>query len=49
MASAFWPGSAPYPPQTTKEQELAFLKETATATRGQLEEIEARIQELEAK
>ena len=46
---AYWPGSAPYSPQTTKEQELAFLKETANATRGQLEEIEARIKELEVK
>ena len=49
MTPAYWPGSAPYPTQTTKEQELAFLKETANVTRGQLEEIEARVKELEAK
>ncbi|MFC1935447.1 DUF5320 domain-containing protein [Chloroflexota bacterium] len=49
MTPAYWPGSAPYFPQMTKEQELAFLEETANTTRGQLEEIEARIKELEVK
>ena len=39
----------PYPPQMTKEQELDFLKEGANAVRRQLEDIEARIKELEAK
>ena len=33
----------------TREQELDFLKEEAKAIKGQLEEIEARINELEPK
>jgi len=41
-------GTAPYSPQMTREQELDFLKEEADAAKGQLEEIEARIKELEA-
>lgn len=42
-------GAMPYPPQVTTEQELDFLKEGANAVRRQLEDIEARINELEAK
>lgn len=38
-----------YPPQTTPEQELDFLREEASALSKQLEEIEVRIKELEAK
>jgi hypothetical protein len=39
----------PYPPYMSEGQELDFLKEEARAVRRQLEEIEARIQELEPK
>ena len=49
MAPPYAPGPAPYPPQMPREQELDFLKEEANAIRRQLEEIEARIKELEAK
>jgi hypothetical protein len=40
------PGAAPFAPQMTREQELDFLKNQAQAMRGQLEQIEARIQQL---
>jgi prefoldin subunit 5 len=33
----------------TKEQELDFLKNQAQAVKGQLEQIEARMRELETK
>jgi len=42
-------GAMPYPHQTTREQELDFLKERANTVRKQLENIEARIKELQAK
>jgi prefoldin subunit 5 len=41
------PGVDPYAPQMTKEQELDFLKSQAEAIKGQLEQIDARIRELE--
>jgi hypothetical protein len=40
-------GADPYAPQMTREQELDFLKSQAEAIRGQLEQIDARIKELE--
>ena len=40
------PGAMPFAPQMTREQELDFLKNQAEAMRGQLEQIEARIQQL---
>ena len=40
-------GFTPFTPQMTKEQECGFLQDQAEAIRGQLEEIEARIKELE--
>jgi len=43
------PGADPYAPQMTQEQELDFLKSQAEAIRGQLEQIDARIRELEAE
>ena len=43
------PGATPFAPQMTKEQELDFLRSEAQAVKGQLEEIEARISELEAE
>jgi len=36
----------PFAPQMTREQELDFLKTQAQAMRQQLEQIEARIQQL---
>jgi len=43
------PGVAPFAPQMTREQELDFLKSQAQAVKGQLEQIESRMRELEAK
>ena len=40
---------APFAPQMTREQELGLLKQDAQATREQLEQIEARINELTAE
>ena len=42
-------GPGPYPPSVLQKQELDFLKGEANAMRKQLEEIEARIKEVEAK
>jgi len=42
-------GAAPYAPQMSKEQELAFLNDQAEAIKGQLEQIEARVRELESE
>ena len=39
----------PYSPGTTREQELGFLKEEADAIRRHLEDVEAKIKELETK
>jgi hypothetical protein len=41
------PGADPYAPQMTREQELDFLRSQAEAIKGQLEQIDARIRELE--
>ncbi len=41
-------GAGPYAPQMTKEEELDLLKNQAQEARGQLEQIEARIKDLEA-
>jgi hypothetical protein len=40
-------GADPYAPQMTREQELDFLRAQAEAIKGQLEQIDARIKELE--
>ena len=42
-------GGYPYVPQMTREQELDFLKSQAEAIKGQLEQIDARIKELETE
>jgi hypothetical protein len=42
-------GATPFAPQMTREQELDLLKTEAQALKGQLKEIEARVQELSAK
>lgn len=39
----------PYAPQISREQELNFLQNQAQAIKGQLEQIEARMHELEKK
>ena len=43
-----FPGGVPYAPQMSREQEVDFLKEEANAVKAQLEEIEARINDLES-
>jgi len=43
------PGASPYAPQMTREQELDFLKSQAEAIKGQLEQIDTRIKELETE
>ncbi|MFC2020843.1 DUF5320 domain-containing protein [Chloroflexota bacterium] len=46
VASPYPPVSSVYAPEITREQELDFLKNQAQAMRGQLEQIESRIQQL---
>ena len=41
------PEYAPYSPQMTREEELNYLKDQAEAIKGQLEEIESRMRDLE--
>ena len=43
------PGAYPYAPQMTREQELDFLRDQAEAVKGQLEQIDTRIKELETE
>ena len=43
------PGTAPFASQMTREQELDFLKNQAQAMKGQLEQIESRVRELDTK
>ena len=43
------PGADPYAPQMTREQELDFLRSEAEAMKGQLEQIDARMKELETE
>ena len=40
------PGTVPFTPPMTREQELDFLKNQAQGMRSQLEQIESRIQQL---
>ena len=47
-AGAFM-GVDPYAPQMTREQELDFLRSEAEAIKEQLEQIDARIKELETE
>jgi len=42
-------GSSPYAAQMTREQELDFLKNQTEAMKGQLEQIGARMKELETE
>ena len=52
-SSAYWQapsaGGAPMAPAATQEQELALLRSQARAVKAQLEQIEARMRELEAQ
>ena len=48
-APATAPGPLPFAPQVTPEQELDLLKKQAGMIKGQLEQIEARVRELEGK
>ena len=43
------PGTTPFTPQMTPEQELDFLKNQADTVKSQLEQIEARMRDLETK
>ena len=43
------PGYAPFAPQMGQEEELGFLKGQAGAIKQQLEQIEARIRDLESE
>ena len=43
------PGYAPYSPRMTREEELNYMKDQAEAIKGQLEEIESRMRDLEAE
>jgi len=42
-------GAEPYAPQMTRKQELDFLRSQAEAIKGQLEQVDARIKELETE
>ena len=48
-ASYATPGATPYWPGPAHEEELGFLKDQAGVMKHQLEGIEARIKEIEAK
>jgi hypothetical protein len=43
------PGYTPFTPQMTKEEELDYLKNQAEAIKGQLEQIETRMHDLESE
>jgi len=43
------PGTVPFAPQLSKEQELGFLKDQTEMMKRQLEQIEVRIKELEGE
>ena len=42
-----YPGASPYAPPMSREQELDFLRDQAQNIKSQLEQIDARIKELE--
>jgi len=42
-------GYAPYSSQMTREEELNYMKDRAEAIKGQMEEIESRMRDLEAE
>ena len=55
QASPFYPGATaapgytPYPSSMTRDEELNYLKDEAEAIKGQLEEIDSRMRDLEAE
>ncbi len=49
MSMGAVPGAYSYSPQMTREQELDFLRSQAEAIKGQLEQINARVKDLETE
>lgn len=47
VGTPFVPGYAPSTPPVTREEELSYLRDQAEAIKEQLEEIEARMRDLE--
>jgi len=45
----FTPAYTPFAPPMSKEKELSYLKEQAEAIRGELEQIESRVRDLESE
>jgi len=45
----FAPSSAPFTPQMTREEELNYLQDQAEAIKGQLDQIEVRMRDLESE
>lgn len=43
------PAYTPFAPPMSKEEELSYLKEQAEAIRGELEQIEVRVRDLESE
>jgi len=43
------PGYAPFSPQMSRENEFGYLKDEAETIKGQLEQIESRMRDLEAE
>ena len=43
------PGYAPFSPQMSREEELGYLRDQAEAVKGQLEQIESRMRDLESE
>ena len=43
------PGANPYAPQMTREQELDFLRSQAEAIKEELEQIDARMRDMESE
>jgi len=43
-----YPGAVPFAPQMSREQELDFLKSQTDMLKGELEQIETRMRDLEA-
>ena len=48
-APATMPGAVPFAPPVSREQELDLLKKQADMLKGQLEQIDARVREMEAE
>jgi hypothetical protein len=44
-----YPGNLPFTPQMTREDELAYLKSQAEMIKGQLDQIDSRMKDLESE